>query len=191
MFCMGSLRTAAALEGALLVGNQASPPQKGSILVLKDTSMNDWVTYRGTVYPSQCDHMGHMNVMWYVGKFDEASWQLISMIGLTPSRLRKEGCGMAAVEQHIEYKRELRAGDTITVRSTLLEINEKSIRLAHEMRNDETGEIAASTVIVAVHLDTTARRARPLPMDVQSKARAVRQDLDAYGPNVPAGGHLT
>ena len=31
------------------------------------------VTYRGTVYPLHCDHMGHMNVMWYVGKFDEAS----------------------------------------------------------------------------------------------------------------------
>jgi acyl-CoA thioester hydrolase len=36
------------------------------------------ITYRGTVYPWQCDHMGHMNVMWYVAKFDEASWQLLS-----------------------------------------------------------------------------------------------------------------
>jgi acyl-CoA thioesterase FadM len=26
-------------------------------------------TYRGAVYPWHCDHMGHMNVMWYVGKF--------------------------------------------------------------------------------------------------------------------------
>jgi acyl-CoA thioesterase FadM len=31
-------------------------------------------TYRGVVYPWHCDHMGHMNVMWYVGKFDEATW---------------------------------------------------------------------------------------------------------------------
>ena len=28
-------------------------------------------TYRGAVYPWHCDHVGHMNVMWYVGKFDE------------------------------------------------------------------------------------------------------------------------
>jgi hypothetical protein len=68
------------------------------------------VTYRGTVYPWQCDHMGHMNVMWYVGKFDEASWQLISKLGLTRSRFSKEGIGMVAVEQRIDYKRELRAG---------------------------------------------------------------------------------
>lgn len=25
------------------------------------------VTYRGVVYPSQCDPMGHMNVMWCPG----------------------------------------------------------------------------------------------------------------------------
>src|SRR5689334_23302299 len=75
------------------------------------------ITYRGTVYPWHCDHMGHMNVMWYVGKFDEATWQLLSNIGLSRSRLEKEGAGMAAVEQHIEYKRELRAGDLVTIRS--------------------------------------------------------------------------
>src|SRR5438874_12817045 len=72
------------------------------------------ITYRGTIYPWHCDHMGHMNVMWYVGKFDEATWQFLSKLGLSPSRLSKEGTGMAAVEQHIEYKRELRAGDLIT-----------------------------------------------------------------------------
>jgi acyl-CoA thioester hydrolase len=33
--------------------------------------MPDILTYRGTVYPWQRDHIGHMNVMWYVGKFDE------------------------------------------------------------------------------------------------------------------------
>ena len=47
------------------------------------------VTYRGTVYPWHCDHMGHMNVMWYVGKFDEATWHLFSSIGFTPEHLRE------------------------------------------------------------------------------------------------------
>src|SRR5215813_3794237 len=74
------------------------------------------VTYRGTIYPWHCDHMGHMNVMWYVGKFDEATWQLLASVGLSSTRLRQEGIGMVAVEQHIEYKRELVAGDLITIR---------------------------------------------------------------------------
>ena len=75
---------------------------------------NPVITYRGTVYPWHCDHVGHMNVMWYVGKFDEATWQLFSHLGLNNSRFQNEGAGMAAVEQNLQYKRELRAGDVIT-----------------------------------------------------------------------------
>lgn len=33
------------------------------------------ITCRGTVYPWHCDHMGYMNVMGSVGKFDEATRQ--------------------------------------------------------------------------------------------------------------------
>jgi acyl-CoA thioester hydrolase len=128
------------------------------------------ITYRGTVYPWHCDHMGHMNVMWYTGKFDEATWQLLSRLGLSRSRFANEGAGMAAVEQHIEFKRELRAGDLITVRSAVLEVKDKTIRLRHEMTNDETGEVAAIALMVGVHLDTTARVARSLPLDVRQRA---------------------
>ena len=131
------------------------------------------VTYRGTVYPWQCDHMGHMNVMWYVGKFDEASWQILSTLGLTRARFRNENAAMAAVEQRIDYKRELYAGDIVTIRSTVLEVKDKAVRLIHEMRNDATGEVAAVTVTVGVYLDTTARRARSLPSDVRERATLV------------------
>lgn len=95
------------------------------------------ITYRGVVYPWQCDHMGHMNVMWYVGKFDEPTWQFFTMLGLTPSFLREQGRGMAAVQQNITYKRELRAGDVVSIRSGVPEIREKVIRFFHEMYNDE------------------------------------------------------
>jgi acyl-CoA thioester hydrolase len=58
--------------------------------------------------------MDHMNVMWYVAKFDEASWQFLSRLALTPARISRDGAGMAAVEQRTEYKRELRADDVVT-----------------------------------------------------------------------------
>jgi acyl-CoA thioester hydrolase len=131
------------------------------------------VTYRGSVYPSQCDQMGHLNVAFYVAKFDEGTWQLLNALGLTPSRMRRERIGMAGVEQHIDYKRELYAGDVVTVTSRVLEIKDKAIRFEHEMRNDETGELAARMVIVAVHLDTTARKARAFPADVRERAVAM------------------
>jgi len=118
-------------------------------------------TYRGTVYPWQCDHVGHMNIMWYVGKFDEANWNLFARIGLTPSYMRTSNRGMAAVQQNISYKRELLAGDIVEIRSTLLELREKSIRFVHEMRNAETGEVAAICEITGVHMDRGLRKATP------------------------------
>ncbi len=125
------------------------------------------ITHRGTIYPWQCDHMGHMNVMWYAGKFDEASWQLLSRLGLTRSLLREEGAGMAAVEQRTVYKRELHAGDVVSVRSSVLQMGEKSIHLFHEMRNDETGEVAATSTIVGVYMNAATRKAQPWPLDVR------------------------
>jgi acyl-CoA thioester hydrolase len=102
-----------------------------------------------------------MNIMWYAGKFDEANWNLFARIGLTPTYLRNSGRGMAAVQQNISYKRELPAGDIVEVRSFLLEVRDKSIRFAHEMRNAETGEVAAACEITAVHMDRQARKSAP------------------------------
>ena len=74
---------------------------------------------------------------------------------------------MVAVEQHIEYKRELLAGDLITIRSSVQEVREKSLRLLHEMTNQETQELASRTVLTGVCMDMKTRRARPLPADVR------------------------
>ena len=80
-----------------------------------------FLTHRGVVYPWQCDHVGHMNVMYYVGKFDEATWQMFYQIGVTLSYLRDNQRGVAAVRQNITYRRELRAGDVISILTGVLE----------------------------------------------------------------------
>src|SRR5688572_5331437 len=115
-------------------------------------------TYRGAVYPWHCDQMGHMNVMWYVGKFDEATWNLFAELGLTASFLKEKGRGMAAVQQNITYKRELHAGDLVSIKTVLLEVRGKVVKFVHEMRNGPKGEIAAIMVLTAVHIDTAARK---------------------------------
>ena len=130
-------------------------------------------TYRGTVYPWQCDHVGHMNIMWYVGKFDEANWNLFATLGLTPSYLRRENRGMAAVQQNITYKREMLPGDIVEVRSRVLELGEKSVRFVHEMRNAETDEVAALCELTGVYMDRLARKAVAFPSDVREKIAAV------------------
>jgi len=122
------------------------------------------ITHRGTVYPWQCDHLDRMNVMWYIAKFDEASWQFASQ------RISRGSSGMTAVEQRIEYKCELRSGDTVTIRTKLLEATDQTMRLRHEMTNDETGELAAVMEIVGVRTDLTARKAGLVLSDVRERA---------------------
>ena len=135
--------------------------------------MDEAITYRGAVYPWHCDQVGHMNVMWYVGKFDEATWNLFLRAGITPAYLREHRRGMAAVDQHIEYRRELRAGDLLTIRSEVLEIAARKIRFRHEMTNEETGEVAAVTTLLGVHMDTQARKACPFPPEIVAQARTL------------------
>ena len=136
-------------------------------------------TYRGMVYPWHCDHMGHMNVMWYVGKFDEATWNLFAAIGVTATFLREQGRGMAAVQQNITYRRELRAGETVAVRSAFLEVREKVVRFVHEMRSGETGELAALCMLTGVHIDATTRKSCPFPEILLARGRSL---VRAYAP---------
>ena len=128
-----------------------------------------FLTYRGAVYPWHCDHMGHMNVMWYVGKFDEATWNFFSEVGLTRAYMDANDRGMAAVEQVINYKKELMAGDTVAVHSAVVEVKDKVLRFNHEMRNAQSGEVAATTLLTGVFLDRTARKACPFPTDIRGR----------------------
>lgn len=138
-------------------------------------------TLRGTVYPWQCDHMGHINVTWYTAKFDEATWSLYAEMGVMPSQMRKRDWGVAAVQQNISYKRELLPGDVIVIRSGVLEAREKVVRFLHELVNVETGELAATAEVTAVCMDFGKRKSRSFPPDVFECLRGMVVEPAAQG----------
>ena len=139
------------------------------------------ITYRGVVHPWHCDSMGHMNVVWYVSKFDEASWQFASMLGLNNLYFTKNHMGIAALQQNITYKSEIVAGSVVTVRSGVLEIQEKVVRFIHEMYNDSTGELASMMVLTAVHFNTRKRKSCPFPQNIlrRGKNHIVLYDVES------------
>jgi acyl-CoA thioesterase FadM len=67
-------------------------------------------TYRGLVYPWSIDHVGHVNVQSYVGRFDEASWHFLANFGLTPAELRRSDRAVVALAQVVRYKSDVLAG---------------------------------------------------------------------------------
>ncbi len=133
-------------------------------------------TYRGVVHPWHCDHMGHMNVMYYVGKFDEATWNLFAEIGITASYMRETQSGVAGVQQNITYRRELFPGDTVEIRSHILSIGERKMTFVHEMRDTQRDEVSAVCELIAVHMDRANRRSSPFPPEVRRRAEALIAD---------------
>ena len=81
--------------------------------------------------------------------------------------------GMAAVRQDITYRRELHAGETVSVQSAFIEVRDKVAKFVHEMRNNESGEIAAVCVLTGVHIDVKTRKSCPFPEDILARARSL------------------
>lgn len=120
-------------------------------------------TYRGVVYPKEIDHMGHMNVQYYTTRFDEATWHLCSVVGLTPDYMRNEHKGMAALEQLIKYKSEVLAGTLLVIHSRILEVTGKKIRILHIMYDTVSMQEKASCELLGIHIDRNTRKSCPLP----------------------------
>ncbi len=131
------------------------------------------INHRGAVMPWECDFMGHMNVTFYTAKFDQAGWPMLASIGFTVRHMKEHNVGIGAVRYDIRYFRELLCGDTLTVRSRILEVRDKVLRFRHEMYSDQTGELSATAEITSVHMDTIKRKSCPFPPEILEKARAL------------------
>lgn len=135
------------------------------------------VTFVGVVYPRDLDHMGHMNVSRYTGMFDEATWVFFASLGIDRAYMERSSRGMAALTQESMYQRELFAGDIVEIRTTLLEVRDKTMRFRHEMRRRDTGDVVASSELISAHLDRQAHRACPFPRELRERLdAAVRRD---------------
>lgn len=127
-------------------------------------------TARGTVHEWQRDHMGHINVRAYMEFFEEACWQFYAMLGLTPSLLRSGAVHLAAVQQNISYLKELYPGDTVAVRTGVLEMRSKVLRFRHELFNTENDTCCSVCEFTVVCLDPNTRKSQPFPPNVATRA---------------------
>jgi acyl-CoA thioester hydrolase len=147
--------------------NAASPPtgiaRENPLLV---------ETYLGRVSPLECDHLGHMNVQFYVAKVSDAAWHVMTSIGITPAFIRERRQAPAAVKQEIAYLKEALAGDLLRMESGVLEASERKITFFHRLTKIETGQVVMTSKVFSVNMDLDARRSAPLDAAVLACARA-------------------
>ena len=127
-------------------------------------------TARGTVHEWQRVDIGHIKARAYMEFFEEACWQFYAMLGMTPSLLRSGALHLAAVQQNIGYSKELYPGDTVAVRSGVLELRGKVLRFRHELTNTETGDVCAVCEFTVVCLNPETRKSQPFPAAVATRA---------------------
>jgi acyl-CoA thioester hydrolase len=133
-------------------------------------------TFRGLVYPSQCDAMGHMNVQHYLAAFDQAMWHLAHELGYRKPAGPNGGHGWADVRHVVEYRRELPAGTLYRISSGVDKVGRSSLVTRHRMIEMESGALAAECEMTSVYFDLAARASAPLPQSLGDAARALLPD---------------
>ena len=124
--------------------------------------MKKILTYRGMAMPWECDSNRHLNVMYYVNKFEQAGRNFMHEMGLHELSTNPE-MGVVALEQKINYFQEVHADDLLKIHSSLLDIDTKAFTVLHEMYNIRTAEVISTMKIVFVLFDRMNRCALPFP----------------------------
>ena len=121
------------------------------------------LTYKGAVYPWHCDHMNHMNVMWYAYLFDKATWRFFDSMSMSLKYCEEQGAGAFALEHHTRYMAEVRLGQTVVLRTRVISRTQKRFHFMHFMTIENGDRLAATAEFVGMHIDRTTRRSSPLP----------------------------
>jgi acyl-CoA thioester hydrolase len=127
-------------------------------------------TYRATVAPAACDHLGHMNVQYYFAAVSDGMFGIMVRLGLGPDEIRRRRISFAVVRAETDFHRELLAGDVVVLESTVVKLSEKSATFRHRLMNAATGAAAMSTEFKCVLLDLDSRQATTIPDDVRAAA---------------------
>ncbi|MGH9040562.1 MAG: acyl-CoA thioesterase [Acidimicrobiia bacterium] len=129
-------------------------------------------TYRTTVAPADCDHLGHMNVQHYFRAVSEGMFSLMAQVGLGPAEIRVRKLSFAVVHADTDFWAELHAGDIVALRTGIEAVGRKSAEFRHELINVASGQTAMTTRFKCVLLDLDRRVAVEVPRDIRDRLTA-------------------
>jgi carnitine 3-dehydrogenase len=128
--------------------------------------------YHCAVDPSWIDYNGHMTESSYLWAFGEASDALFRYVGIDEA-YRAGGHSFYTVETHLNFYKELKSGEPLRFTTQLLGLDEKRLHLFHAMAHGLTGELAATTEQMLVHVDMQAAAASPITPEVYTALRTI------------------
>jgi acyl-CoA thioesterase FadM len=142
-------------------------------------SETSWLeTYRGTVSRWEVDPVDHFTVAFYFARFDDATLALLHAIGLDPTALARAGEAAVTTGCDVRYRRELRVGDILHVRSGITTADD-GLTAAHEVIDSGDGALCTSVEQTIVLVDAGSRKRRALTPAERQAALARRVEPEA------------
>lgn len=129
--------------------------------------------YRSVVLPEWIDYNGHMNIAYYVLVFDHATDALIDYLGMGNDYRLQTQCSTFVLETHVNFQRELIAGDPLRITTQLLGFDSKRIHYFHRMYQAEKRLLAATTELIIIHVDLIQRCSIPMPMPILDRLNTI------------------
>ncbi|MDF1660506.1 MAG: thioesterase family protein [Planctomycetota bacterium] len=129
--------------------------------------------HRGVVFPKDCDHLGHMNVRYYAGHFDDAGFHLWNKIGINQAQLRASQVCLVVAKIEINYIHEMIAGDLLVIDGYFTKVGKKSIEHHQRMFNAESKTLCATQDTVEVFFDLETRKSTEMPAFIRERLSQV------------------
>jgi acyl-CoA thioester hydrolase len=130
---------------------------------------------RTRVQPAWIDYNGHMNVGYFSVVFDLAAEPFFDFLGLTQDFRRRHGATTFALEQHLNFLREVNEGDELRFEARLLDFDAKRFHFYQEMFRVGDDRPAASCEGLSAHVNIATRRTAPMPRELTDRLAAIGQ----------------
>lgn len=110
------------------------------------------------IHPWSCDALGHLNTRHYVGIFDDANHVLLTRVA-DRAQDTEDNLSWADVRNEIDFIAEVKAGMVVDVFAAIRRIGTKSLIIATEMRQANSGEACAKMQAMITRFNLVSRRA--------------------------------
>ena len=139
------------------------------------------VTHRGFARACDVHTCAPLHMQQLVGRYDEATWQLLARLGYGPRRMANERRSLLTLEQRVVHVEEARAATVLHIESDLLELGETQLRCLHRLCDSESMRTLSTMESCFALVGRDEGSVTALPPDLVRRAHAVFPSLRRRG----------
>ena len=120
-------------------------------------------TSEGKVRPDDIDMFQHVHNSKYLDYVLAARYeQMETAYGMSMEQFMSEGYGWVVKTAHVNFIRPLNLGETFSVTTGIVAINEKGAKVSYELISKKTGKLCSDGWFEYVLIDLQTGRSRPI-----------------------------